>query len=251
MKTRFGYALVALGVAAVLIATVLFTGQGALRSLFHHRYGEQGGAMLPPWAFIWHPAHPISQNVAAQTAFFEGARGVDASGNEHPIYAAAWLMVGPTHGEAIVQFAKGDSYLNQAALSVNPATHDWDGGGGDLSPHQPCGKGYIKYTYLDPVCNFGFGQGTKGPFAQWSVPDGSLFLADRLPYQATRPAGATSVLLGETPGWQTQPGFGFTSVVVPLPNGHTFLLASTAGPTQTLAAAQAIMAHLDSFLPEQ
>ncbi len=235
----------------IVITTLLFTGRGMLRSFFHQGYSSDLGGTVPPWTFIWHPAHPISQNVPAQRAFFEGARGVDSSGNEHLIYAAVWLMVGPTHGEAIVQFAKGDSFLAQAALSVNPTTHDWDGGGGDLPPHQPCGKGYIQYTYLGPVCNFGFGQGAKGPFAQWSAPDGNLFLADRLPYQATRPAGATSVLLGKAPGWMTQPGFGYTSVVVPLPNGHTFLLASTAGTTHTLAAAQAIMAHLDSFLPEQ
>jgi hypothetical protein len=237
-------------VAILPIVLILLVGCGAQGSTSRSKVLESS---VPPWMFVWNPpVGGIPASVPMQKAFMEGARGVDAAtGNAHPIYFVAWLMIGPTYGDAIVQFAKGDSYLNEAGLAVNPKTHDWDGGGGDiLTPGAKCTQGVV-HNYVGDTCGAFIGtcQCADGPTADWLDAQGNVFMARRVPYTATRPAGATTVTFGSLTGWETTPGLGFSSVVVPLTDGSTFFLGSTASPAQTKVIAGDALAHLDALTP--
>ncbi|GEM_PF-3594000 len=250
-----------LPLAICLIAVIGVGGVGLAHSLARpHRFIEPPHFVQtnpPPWLFTFDPAYPISGRVPLQQAFAEGARGIKDGGSDYPIYAVAWLAQGKDNGEAIVQFAKGDPYMAEASMSVDPDTGDWGGAGGGLPTRAACGKGGVTppYQYIGPVCGIGFGGGVETPtqpgiaFGDWTAADGRVFLVDRLPNIEIRPRGATPIMADGSPGWLTQPGLGFTSVVVPLAHGYRLLVASDAGPARTLAAANIVMAHLDQCLP--
>jgi|SRR5579862_105477 len=216
------------------------------------RSSHQEGFLPPPWLFVFDPPHPISGHVPLQQAFAEGARGVKHGGDEYPIYAVAWLAQGTDNGEAIVQFAKTDPYLNQVFLDVNPGTGDWEGGSNSFLMEAPChgGTPVAPYGYLGPICGVGFMQGSSdGANGFWTAPVGKVFLVDRFVYSTTRPTGATLLTVAGASGWLTEPGLGFTAVVVPLAQGQRLVVVSNAEPTRTLAAARVVMAHLDQCLP--
>ncbi len=95
----------------------------------------------------------------------------------------------------------------------------------------------------------GIATGARLQLRYGSAPTAHSYFAERVNATASRPTtGATALSLPAGLGWSTRAG-DYTSVVLPLPHGQTFVLAGSAEPAQIEQLAAQISTQVDALIP--
>jgi hypothetical protein len=118
--------------------------------------GPTGGAILPPWQFVWVPtAGGADASLSPQAAFTNAGRAAHlraGGGNEHLPVAVGWLATGRTFGVAVVQLDPAGHFWNLVWLVLARSGQVWQAEAGDLPQPTPCGPGR---PFSGPLAVFG------------------------------------------------------------------------------------------------
>ncbi len=220
-----------------------------------------GGAVLPPWMFVWvAPASGISQSVSLADAYAQAGK-VFHNNSSAPLapIATDWLASGPTFGMAAVQLDPAGTYVDLVTVQVDPATRTWTGFGATLLTPNDCGTSASAtdgpLTFPMKVCDGGNG----GKYATPSSPDryaDTFWTADKNafilyrwnPIDLRPTPDATMLKIGGHPAWMTTHQ-AYTSIVVQIKSNETVLFSGTASPATIQKLTEEALTDLDRLVP--
>jgi hypothetical protein len=204
----------------------------------------------PVWQFVW-VTTDADQGESPQAAYAASAQARSPDGILHSPANSWWLATGPNFGLVVTQL---DPAGHSTALSVlsrgSVQGPNWmaivSGYGGRPAPNVGVPKRPLPGDHYTCV---GYVAELAPPFdAMFCLSAAETYVFGRFARDAARPAGAPTVTIAENTGWLVQDN-DFSSVVVPLKDGETFVFGGTTDPAGAEGMGGEVLSKLSQYVP--
>ena len=204
----------------------------------------------PVWQFVW-VTTDADQSESPKVAYAASAQARSPDGGLYSPASSWWLAMGPNFGLVVSQLdPQGQNMAlsvlsrgsvqgpNWTAIVSGYGTRPGANGGG---PRRPLpGSNYTCVGYV--------AQPTPPFDAVFCLSATGTFVFGHFARHGARPAGAATVTIAGNVGWLVQDN-GFSSVVVPLQDGETYVFGGTTNLAGAESMGSEVLSKLGQYVP--